>query len=159
MTFLRRTYPKKPRAPLVVPETPPVPRGVIRSAEGMAKPVPKLEIVRSQPYLAAVARLRCINCGWEGASQAAHPNSLEAGGSGGGKASDTLTFPLCCERGGAPNCHREFDQYRLVSKADMPEFERRWAALTQERLIAKSLEPGREARMLRNLLMKLGLVR
>lgn len=120
-------------------------------------PFLKEKPVRSKPYLMCVAGLNCISCGWVGASQAAHPNSLAAGGSMGGKACDLLTFPLCCERG--KNCHFRFDNYLLVTKQDMPEIERRWAGETQLALVLKSHEPGREAEKLRALLRKHGFVR
>lgn len=155
--FRHPALPRAPRQPLVVPEVPPAPRATMPPALRFYAPVTKLEIVRSKPYLKEVAKLRCFNCGAVGCSQAAHPNSLAAGGSGGGKASDILTFPLCCER--ARNCHREFDHYRLVPKADMPGVEERWAAETQMTLILLSQEPGKEAAALRRVLVAVGLVR
>ncbi len=92
-----------------------------------------------------------------GQNQAAHPNSLAAGGSAGGKASDLLCFALCSVE--AFDHHRSFDNYEYCSKEDMRAFEIQWAAETQAELISMSQAMGREAQRLRELLRSLGLVR
>lgn len=88
-------------------------------------------MTRSEPYRRLVAALPCIDCGIEGASQAAHPN---AGKGLGIKADDLLCFPLCHE--GANGCHRLFDLYALHGKQRQRELEPQWAAQTRARLEA-----------------------
>lgn len=127
------------------------------SVVGFAGSVPKTEYVRSKPYREATAKLACRNCGVQGFSQAAHPNSDSSGAAGGKKASDLFVFPLC--HVGANDCHRRFDHYELCSKAEMPFLEIQWLASTQAELMALSQEPGKEAQRLRDLLRSLGLVR
>lgn len=146
--FRKPAYQRQPKSALTPFSRPPNYSGPQFSGS-----VEKTMYVRSKQYLKWVASLPCMNCFASNASQAAHPNSLEAGGSMGGKASDILAFPLCCER--ANSCHQKFDTYKLVKKADMPEVEKRWHAQTVDALILKSHEDHK----LRALLVKLGLVR
>lgn len=125
--------------------------------EGGTEAVPKTEYLRSEAYRRLVAKTPCRICGDEGRNQAAHPNSLSAGGSAGGKASDILCFALCSVE--AFDHHRAFDQYEYCKKEDMPIYEKLWARETQDLLIAKSQEPGREAMRLRETLRAVGLVK
>lgn len=125
---------------------------------GEAVSVPKEpKPVRSEAYRRWTTRLTCRHCSLEGHCQAAHPNSLAAGGSAGGKASDLLCFPLCSVSGN--DCHRKFDQYELCPKDEMPLYEVTWCASTQRALIHWSMHTGGEAARLRALLVKLGVAR
>lgn len=83
---------------------------------------------RSRSYRELVASLECYHCRIHGHSQAAHPNTGKAKGK---KACDSLVFPMCTV--GGHDCHGRFDQYRLVSRADMAAFEAaavRWTIAT-----------------------------
>ena len=102
-----------------------------------ATAVPKAEIVRSQPYLRAVASLPCIACGIQGYSQAAHlPPEAK-----GMKQSDLLTMPLCCTRIGVQGCHQDYDQYRLFPRDVAMTVGLAWAADTRRKLLALGLWP------------------
>lgn len=90
-------------------------------------PVP----VRDESYRRRVAALPCFNCRIEGRSQAAHPNS---GKTKGVKHSDLLCFPLCADGPGYRGCHSSLDTYKLVPRAEMPDYERRAHAWTVEQL-------------------------
>lgn len=79
-------------------------------------------IVRSEPYRRMVADMPCICCGKPGPSQCAHANTGKGMGM---KASDLDTFPLCAD------CHRDFDQGAMFSKADRRDIERQWIEQTQ----------------------------
>ena len=94
--------------------------------------------LRDKNYLRLVASMECFNCRVEGASQAAHPNSNKAKGR---KACDGKVFPMC--HAGAKDCHARLDQYKLVSRADMPDFERRAFQWTVRTLISRGLWPDR----------------
>lgn len=85
--------------------------------------------VRSPKYLRAVAALPCINCGREGASQAAHINRGKGMSM---KAGDNKTFPLCTFTLGAGNtsCHYQYDNYQLGDKHQSAEMGERWATQT-----------------------------
>lgn len=109
----------------------------------------KVPVVRAEPYRRLVASLPCVNCGIEGASQAAHPNSGKAKGL---KACDLDIFPLCHE--GANGCHRAFDNYKLCTREEMPELERRWKAWTRAAL----MELADQSRSARRILERLGLL-
>lgn len=92
---------------------------------GTTGPDAKEKTARSTTYRRRVAELACILCHKPGPSQCAHPN---AGKGMGIKASDLECFPLC------PDCHREFDQGALFTKAERREIEQRWAAQTRKQL-------------------------
>lgn len=97
-------------------------KGVIARCDVMAEPQPKEpEPVRDESYRRWVASLPCYQCRIEGYSNAAHPNS---GKTKGVKRDDDECFPLCVDRPGVKGCHSRFDQFELVSRADMPEYER-----------------------------------
>lgn len=83
--------------------------------------------VRSPKYLRAVAGLPCINCGREGASQAAHINRGKGMSM---KAGDNKTFPLCAAGTWGEGCHIAYDQYRLGDKHQSAEMGERWATST-----------------------------
>lgn len=77
---------------------------------------------RNATYLRLVASLPCIECGIEGASQAAHANSPVFGKGMGIKAHDWATFPLC--HAGACGCHERHDQRMAdMSKSDRIDYE------------------------------------
>ncbi len=109
------------------------------SSTGISRPKSAAP-VRDESYRRLVAALPCFVCHVEGRSQAAHPNTGKAKGR---KLSDHLCFPLCCDQLGAPGHHWLFDQYRLVPKADMPDFERRAYHWTVRELLARGLWPAR----------------
>ena len=90
-------------------------------------PVP----VRDESYRRLVAALPCFNCRIEGRSQAAHPNSSKAKGL---KQSDLLCFPMCADGPGYNGCHQKFDGYKLVPRAEMPDYEQRAHAWAVEQL-------------------------
>lgn len=93
--------------------------------------VPKApEPLRDESYRRWVASLPCFACGIQGYSQCAHPNSGKAKGR---KNSDEGCFPLCCDRPGVKGCHSRFDQYELVPRAEMAEFEAYAAVWTQKK--------------------------
>jgi hypothetical protein len=101
-------------------------------------PVPKDPApMRSKLYLRLVASLECFNCRIQGHSQAAHPNNGKAKGR---KACDSLTFPMCCVSG--RDCHTRLDHYKLVSRADMPDFERRAYQWTVRTLVTRGIWPA-----------------
>jgi hypothetical protein len=90
---------------------------------------PKDNPIRDKSYRKRVAELRCIACGIEGQSQAAHGPTLGRGI----KCSDLDTFLLCADSPGRIGCHRRFDQY------DRPAEDRRaqadkWAEQTRQTL-------------------------
>jgi hypothetical protein len=91
--------------------------------------------VRDESHRRWVASLPCYECRIHGYSQCAHPNSGKAKGK---KLSDEGCFPMCCDRPGVKGCHSRFDQYEIVSRADMPEYERRALEWTkqQQRMLA-----------------------
>jgi hypothetical protein len=104
--------------------------GVYSLADTRAQPVLKdAEPVRDEDYRRWVASLPCYECRIQDFSQCAHPNSGKAKGR---KNSDDGCFPMCCDRPGIVGCHSRFDRYELVSRADMPEYERRAAQWTKE---------------------------
>lgn len=84
---------------------------VMGCASAPAPPVPKAELLESEPYRRAVAALRCMWCGIEGFSQHAH---LNLGKGLSLKTDDRTGFPLCSTRPGVEGCHTAYDQYRLV---------------------------------------------
>ncbi len=90
--------------------------------------IPKEAPERSESYRRLVAMLPCVNCGVVGYSQAAHPPPTGKGI----KEDDRECFPLCCTRPGITGCHVEFDQYRLIPKADMRATAAYWGADTRE---------------------------
>jgi hypothetical protein len=89
------------------------------------------EPLRDKSYRRWVASLPCYECRIHGYSQCAHGNTGKAKGR---KNSDEGCFPLCADRVGVKGCHSRFDQYEIVSRADMPEYERRAAEWTKEQL-------------------------
>jgi hypothetical protein len=93
--------------------------------------VPKGEPLRDKSYRRWVASLPCYECRIHGYSQCAHGNTGKAKGL---KNSDEGCFPMCADRPGIVGCHTRFDRYQLVSRADMPEYERRAAEWTKEQL-------------------------
>jgi hypothetical protein len=97
---------------------------------GAARPK-EPEPVRDESYRRWVASLPCYECRIHGYSQCAHPNSGKAKGR---KNTDSGCFPMCADRPGIVGCHTRFDRYQLVSRADMPEYERRAAEWTKEQL-------------------------
>ena len=91
--------------------------------------------MRSETYRRLVAALPCFNCGIQGHSQAAHPNS---GKTRGVKLSDLDCFPMCATRPGFKGCHAAYDQYEIVPKGQaMRDYEARAKESTQ-RLIRET---------------------
>lgn len=89
---------------------------------GTTGPAPKEpEPVRDESYRRWVASLPCFECGIQGFSQAAHPNTGKAKGK---KLSDDKCFPMCCDRPGIKGCHGKFDRYELVMRWAMADYER-----------------------------------
>lgn len=134
-TPLKRT-PFKTRRPLHEPKVEREPRPMARLERvasfsgGTTGPAPKdPEPVRDEEYRRWVASLPCYECRIHGYSQAAHPNSGKAKGK---KLSDAECFPMCCDRPGVKGCHSRFDQYEIVSREEMPQYERAAALWTQE---------------------------
>jgi hypothetical protein len=105
--------------------------GVYAKCGGEVVSVPKGEPLRDKSYRRWVASLPCYECRIHGYSQCAHGNTGKAKGL---KNSDEGCFPLCADRVGVKGCHSRFDQYEIVSRADMPEYERRAAEWTKEQL-------------------------
>ena len=91
---------------------------------------------RNRAYLMLVASLECYHCRLHGHSQAAHPNS---GKTKGRKKCDSKVFPMCCVSG--RDHHTQFDQYKLVSRADMPAYEHAAYVWTVKTLIARGMWP------------------
>ncbi len=69
--------------------------------------ITKPERIESNRYRRWVASHACFACGIEGYSQCCHPN----GAGGATKASDYLTFPLCCDRPGVVGRHSVHDRF------------------------------------------------
>lgn len=121
MSLKRTPFKRKLPAPYVKPERTAqvharltVPVNYARFDAPMVA-LPKEAPVRHEGYRRLVAMLPCAYCGVSGYSQAAHPPPTGKGI----KESDDECFPLCCARPGITGCHVEFDQYRLMPKADM----------------------------------------
>jgi hypothetical protein len=93
------------------------------------------EPVRDESYRRWVASLPCFECGIEGYSNAAHPNS---GKTKGVKRDDDECFPLCVDRPGIKGCHSQFDQYELVMRHNMALYERAALEWTREQQGAKA---------------------
>jgi len=109
------------REPRPMARHPHTPRGTYSG--GTTAPQPKAPApVRDEAYRRWVASLPCFECRIAGYSNAAHPNSGKAKGV---KLSDAACFPLCVDRPGVKGCHPKFDQYELVPRAAMPEYESR----------------------------------
>ena len=122
----------KPRRPVKVITYTPRPRATACVMEGAVAratvPLPKNPPVRDESYRRLVAALPCANCGIEGHSQAAHPNtgkglSLKAG--------DNLCFPLCADRPGVRGCHTWFDQHALYTRQERRLIEVEWVQQTK----------------------------
>ncbi len=92
---------------------------------------------RSEAYRRAVAELPCVNCGREGASQAAHPNSSVFGKGLGLKADDFACVPLCADGPGFRGCHSQWDQHKLAPKAERNDIWARWVSWTRNALAIK----------------------
>ena len=92
-----------------------------------------------EPLRRAVSSLPCANCRIEGLSQCAHSNLYEHGKGRSLKASDAATFPLCVDQVGRIGCHTKFDNYKLCTKAEMPELTARFIAWTHIQLIERGL--------------------
>ena len=92
-----------------------------------------------EPLRRAVASLPCANCFIEGLSQCAHSNLYEHGKGRGLKASDAATFPLCITQFGRVGCHEKFDQYKLCTKAEMPEMTARFITWTHIQLLERGI--------------------
>lgn len=88
--------------------------------------------VRSETYRRLVAALPCYQCGIQGFSQAAHPNTNKAKGM---KASDLDCFPLCCTRPGIQGCHFLYDSGRLIERSKRAEYEEKAKAWTQAEIL------------------------
>ena len=102
-------------------------------ADGGLGSIPKAAPVRSEAYRRLVAAMPCIHCGISGHSQAAHPPPTGKGI----KEDDRECFPLCTIHHDAAGqlvdgCHFEFDQMRLVPRADMRSLAGHWAAQTRQ---------------------------
>jgi hypothetical protein len=124
--FARKVYVAPPAAPLRRSER----KGTYAHTQTVAKakqPAP----VRDESYRRWVASLPCFECRIQDYSQCAHPNTGKAKGK---KLSDEGCFPLCCDRLGIVGCHARFDRYELVSRADMPQYERRALEWTLDQL-------------------------
>lgn len=132
--FKPRFPPKPPRewdglAPVQAPV-----RATLGRGDGKARmsvPVPKAAPVECEAYRRLVAARPCINCGLEGSSQAAHPNTGKAKGM---KADDRLCFPLC--HVGGNSCHGRFDLYQLYGRLMQSELEPEWALQTQRAILS-----------------------
>jgi hypothetical protein len=107
-------------------------RAVSYSGGVSGKAVAKEPVLRDKSYRRWVASLPCFECRIHGYSQCAHPNSGKAKGR---KNSDEGCFPMCADRVGVKGCHSRFDQYELVSRGDMPEYDRRALEWTKEQRI------------------------
>lgn len=128
-TFNQRWTPPPKLRDLPPPDQPPAPaltRGSYASATLVAAPKAPAP-VRDSAYRRLVASLPCFECCIVGFSQCAHPNTGKAKGK---KQSDDLCFPLCCDRPGVKGCHSKFDQYELVPRGAMFEYETRALAWT-----------------------------
>ena len=99
--------------------------------------IPKESPVRHEGYRRLVAMLPCVFCGIVGYSQAAHPPPTGKGI----KEDDRECFPLCCTRPGITGCHVEFDQYRLIPKAEMRDTAAYWGGDTREIILLSGRWP------------------
>lgn len=104
--FARRIYVPPPAAPLrPITDC----RGVLSMSSDVAVVVPKLFLLRSEPYRRWVASLPCIVCRIEGFSQCCHSNQAKHGKGKGRKAGDQFTWPACGARPGHMGHHTEHD--------------------------------------------------
>jgi len=129
MTFASRWTPP-PRLRDIEPgPLPPKPDrvGVLARIADTVISVHKENRVKHEGYRRLVAAMPCIYCGIHGYSQAAHPPPRGKGM----KEDDRECFPLCCTRPGITGCHFEFDQYRLIPKADMRAQAAKWGRETR----------------------------
>jgi hypothetical protein len=101
-----RAWVKPERQPLVVPDQPPVVRGVITASPQTTVVAPKDEPLRSEAYRRYVAEQECFMCRVQGFSQCAHENFGKAMSR---KVCDSRTFPACGPHWGMPGCHQAFD--------------------------------------------------
>lgn len=90
--------------------------------------------MRSEKYRRAVAALPCVNCGIDGYSQAAHPNSSVYGKGMGLKADDFACVPLCSDRPGVVGCHSRWDTHKMAPKEERPAIWERWVSWTRNAL-------------------------
>lgn len=108
--------------------------------DGMAKPIPKDNPMKSEAYRRLVALYPCKACGIAGYSQAAHTNR---GAKGLGlKADDRDTAPLCADRPGIVGCHTRFDRYELFPADIAERVMAAWIADTQRQIEAAGLWPA-----------------
>jgi hypothetical protein len=91
---------------------------------------PKPSTFRSEKLRRAVATLPCVNCGKEGATQAAHANQGKGMAI---KSSDARIAALCT------TCHGSLDQGGKMLKADRRDFEDQMVLLTYIALIERGL--------------------
>ena len=94
-----------------------------------AAPVPKEAPVRSESYRRFVASHPCFECGYEGASQAAHPNFLKGMSL---KTSDLDCFPLCASHGLSMGCHYMHDNLIEMTREERREREARYIKAMHE---------------------------
>ncbi len=108
--------------------------------DGMAKPIPKDNPLKSEAYRRLVALFPCKACGIAGYSQAAHTNR---GAKGLGlKADDRDTAPLCADRPGVVGCHTRFDRYELFPADIAERVMQAWIFDTQRQIEAAGLWPA-----------------
>lgn len=105
-------------------------------------PVPKEELLCSEPYRRLVAGMPCAHCHIEGLSQHAHEN---LGKGMGLKVDDRRAMPLCCTQPGREGCHDKFDQGRLLpgGREAHRAAGAQWAAETRADIINRGLWPAK----------------
>ena len=139
MSFARKHTPRVRVYPSAIPESQRRNASMVALNELFSAPIEKSAPVRSEAYRRLVAALPCKNCGIDGNSQAAHPNTGKAKGL---KADDRLCFPLCAVRFNAPGCHFMFDQHQLFPKSERAGIESKWAAETRQQIETLGLWPA-----------------
>lgn len=79
---------------------------------------------RDSKRLALIRQLPCVRCASPAPSQACHSNFQEHGKGMGTKANDRYTIPLC------DKCHKDFDHYAGLRRAEAKERFNQWLAIT-----------------------------
>lgn len=79
---------------------------------------------RDSKRLVLIRQLPCVRCGSPAPSQACHSNFQEHGKGMGTKANDRYTIPLC------DKCHKDFDHYASLRRAEAKERFKQWLAIT-----------------------------
>lgn len=139
MTFARKPFERKPRAPLVPLAEPS--RAVMRRSDGNARltVMPKSEPIQHAGYMRLVRLLPCAHCGREGPSQFCHSDE----GKGMGIKSDCREgWPGCGPRLDGPGCHFLIGTQRIYAKAERRRIESDMAQRTRAHIKQLGIWPA-----------------